>query len=559
MKPTTMMLACGLLLSGWSKAATGREGVLGVGRAQLGAPLEWLELPDRPGVFHLLQRTRDGLLVLTPNEGFFPKLGLLAGGQGVVPDVGQLNGGQSFGHVEGWDTGDSIEWGLWLPKGGELSLRVRMSSPDGRFGIRLDGRAEGLAGGAPVIPVEAGRHILRVECLETPAKDTRLLWVEASGSAIKDAAVLRKRWRPAAAHTQFSSSLAGEGVRMWIMEMDAVPGELDFYAPLTTPFGYYGPTWLADGRVNTGMNFSLWSYGRNEKEPPVNELSHLLAIGNRTAEFSGFGHEGTGVKIRGWEPLTGRQGQRQAFALRVEPGPEFNTYHSYFYATDERRWRLFGVGRQKPKRRPLTHLTLGSFVEVPGPPPRQRTGSTPRRMRYRGWVSRDGAEWLAIDTMKSGDIDKETGLTYTDRGLDGDGWFFMETGGWFFRKASAKDIARIGSAGEAPDYLRPEAVKTLLELPAGIDVIAVKRGGKSMVIDYRVRGAGRASEAFAYFGENEGLTLAERWTGKMALPAPKEGVNRATIRLDSDRPQRLRLFLRNDEGQFWSFETAVAK
>ena len=73
------------------------------------------------------------------------------------------------------------------------------------------------------------------------------------------------------------------------MEMDAVPGDLGFYAPITTPFGYYGPTWQADGTVNAGFNFSLWSYGRGQEEPPVEQLSHLLAIGNRDATFGGFG------------------------------------------------------------------------------------------------------------------------------------------------------------------------------------------------------------------------------------------------------------------------------
>jgi hypothetical protein len=69
------------------------------------------------------------------------------------------------------------------------------------------------------------------------------------------------------------------------------PGDLGFYAPITTPFGYYGPTWLADGTVNAGFNFSLWSYGRGQEEPPIEQLSHLLAIGNRDATFGGFGHE----------------------------------------------------------------------------------------------------------------------------------------------------------------------------------------------------------------------------------------------------------------------------
>lgn len=243
----------------------------------------------------------------------------------------------------------------------------------------------------------------------------------------------------------------------------------------------------------------------------MGELSHLLAIGNREAKFSGFGHEGTGVKIRGWEPLQGRQRQRQAFALRAEPGKQFNTFYSYFDATDEKRWRLFGVGRQKPKRRPLDHLWVGSFVEVPGPPQRQRTGSGVRRMRYRGWVSKEGKTWHPLTTMSVGDVDKETGLTYTDRGLDDHGWFFMETGGWTYRKAPKKDVTSDGRDEEIPAYLHPKALKPLLELPSAIKVNKARRTGSSLTLEYEVRGLGGNPKLRAFLGNSEGLTLAEKW------------------------------------------------
>lgn len=526
--------------------------------AQLGVPLEWMEIPTAPGTFHQIQKTRDNQLLLTPNECFFPRLGLTAAGEGSIPDQGTLNGGKSFAHVTDWSKGDVVEWGIWLPRPTRLALRPRMSATDGiRFS--LDGRELGRGEQEELIAeiTEPGKHIIRATCIGEPVDGTQLQWVEIAGTEMSGAAVLRKRWRPAAAHTRFSTPAAAEGVRMWIMEMDAVPGNLDFYAPITTPFGYYGPSWNADGRVKSGMNFSLWSYGRGKKEPPIGELSHLLAIGNRDAKFSGFGHEGTGVKIRGWEPLKGRQGQRQAFALRAEPGKQFNTYYSYFYATDEKRWRLFGVGRQKPKRRPLEHLWVGSFVEVPGPPPRQRTGSGIRRMRYRGWVSKEGKTWHPLTTMGVGDVDKKTGLTYTDRGLDDDGWFYMQTGGWIYRQAPKEDIASDGHSNAVPSYLQPDALKPLLELPTAIKVTEARRTGSSIVLEYEVRGLGKKPKLRVYFGKTEGLTLAEKWKQQQDLPTPKEGGNRTEFTTGTTRPTYLRLLLQNDQGQFWTFETTV--
>ncbi len=539
--------------------------------AQLGKKPEYLEIPGQPGTFHLIQRSRDGYLALTPNECFFPNLGLTAAGEGAVADIDQLNGGKSFDHVTGWDPGEVVEWGIWLAKPGALTIRVRMSSSSdaGRFELSLDDQKSSFAlfktrdGSAEIfhetaIPIrETGRHILRITNIDKPADDTKLHWVELSGPAIDHGAVLRKRWRPAAAHTRFTTSKSVSGVRMWIMEMDAVPGNLGFYAPITTPFGYYGPSWNADGTVKSGMNFSLWSYGRGQKEPPIGQLSHLLAIGNRDAKFSGFGHEGTGVKIREWEPLKGRQGQRQAFALRAEPGKDFNTYYSYFYATDETRWRLFGVGRQKPKRRPLTDLWVGSFVEVPGPPQRQRTGSGIRRMRYRGWVSADGDKWHRLDNMSLADVNKETGLTYTDRGLDDDGWFYMQTGGWIFRKAPTEAVSISGDLSKVPDYLKPKAIQPILTLPSSIRISEAQRTGNTINLEYEIIGIGDKPKVTAYHGDNEGLTLAEKWDSQTPLPTPREGRNSATFPAKGNT--HVRLLLQHDEGQFWTAETTEVR
>ena len=367
--------------------------------------------------------------------------------------------------------------------------------------------------------------------------------------------MLRKRWRPAAAHTKFTSSSDPKSVRMWVMEMDAVPGELEFYAPLTSPFGYYGPTWKADGRVNTSFNFSLWSFGRGQPEPPVNELSHLIAIGNRDATFGHFDHEGTGVKIRDWEPLEGRQGQSQPLALRVEPGETHDTYFSYFYAADEKRWRLFGVGKKNHKGKSAESLWVGSFVEVPGPPPRQRTGPYERRMRYRGWVMDEKGKWFALDRMAVGNVDKETGLTHTDRGLAADGWFYMETGGWTFRKSKVGEV-RAKADHPRPEYLDASAVEFLNSVPCSIEVTKVERAGDRARVSFDISQLVKNAEAIACWGGSDGLTMVDRWVGKSSVPQLVEGSNQVVLEgVPEEGPLLVRMFLRNDEGQFWSMQS----
>lgn len=571
MNRTLALLFCLTLNS--SLTASDTRPAAGVG--QLGASVSWIGVPGSAELFYMAQRTRDGRLILTPNEAFFPQTGLVANGSGTVKDIDNLNGGKSFATIEKWDAGDVAEWGLFLEARGELTVRVWMSAagPQGRFVVQLGNTQKPIAtqkpvatqdsNGKPVLVAAAtvdidrpGQHILKLIC-EKPAGASALHWIEVSGAAANDGAVLRKRWRPAAAHTKFSSSAAPDDVRLWVMEMDAVPGDLGFYSPITTPFGYYGPTWRADGTVNSGFNFSLWSFGRGKPEPPVEQLSHLLAIGNRQASFGGFDHEGTGVKIRNWEPLAGRQGQRQVIALRVKPGEPYDTYFSYFYAADKRRWQLFGVGNKYSRGKPLQSLWVGSFVEVPGPPHVQRTGPYPRVMRYRGWVMDASGEWHPLDQMTNGNVNRMTGLTHTDRGLTDDDWFYLQTGGWTFRKATQQSHVRSRPRQRLrPDYLRAEDVAFLKTVPSEITASAIKRERNRLRGTFRIRNVGQAAEAIVFHGTGEGLTFADRWPRQQTIRSPREGDNTFSIDdIADDKPSCVRLLLKNHEGQFWSPRT----
>ena len=192
-------------------------------------------------------------------------------------------------------------------------------------------------------------------------------------------------------------------------------------------------------------------------------------------------------------------------------------------------------------------------------PQRQRTGSTVRRMRYRGWVSKDGARWHPLDHMSIGDVDKTTGLTYTDRGVNDDGWFFMQTGGWTFRKAPKQDIAKRANDDSRPEYLQPKTVQALTKIPSSIELAALRHSDGQAQLNYRVRNVGDNAKVFAYFGKDEALTFAKRWAHNIELPSPTEGDNQATIRFDSKLPMQLRLLLQNDHGQFWSFDTATVQ
>ncbi len=541
---------------------------------QLGAAIEWIPVPNSIDQFYMIQRTSDAKLILTPNESFFPKPGLRLAGTGDIPDVAlKLNGGKSFKTISRWDKADQVEWGLWFEKTGNVEIQVWMAQTTSQdqytvsmgeqektFTTRTVGNEPQVVATLSFNIKKAGRYSLLVECNHLQkGRKTELHGIKISGTAVIKAAVLRKRWRPAAAHARFTSSHQPSNVRLWIMEMDARPGQLSFYCPITTPFGYYGPTWKADGTVSPGMNFSLWSFGAKQAEPPIEKLSHLIAIGNPQAKFSGFSHEGTGVKIRGWDPLKGRQGQKQAFALRVEPGEVYNTYISYFYDHQQKHWHLFGVGKKfNRNKRPFKSLTLGSFVEVPGPPHVQRTGPYPRRMRYRGWLVDEKGTLHPLDQMSYGDVDKKTRLTYTNRGVTADGRFYLETGGWTFRKAASQKNVLLNSTRKNPkvEFLDPDDLKFLQSLPCEIIGKNIKQTATGLEVSFHIRNLSKNPEVKIFWGNKEGLTFAERWENSVVVNQLHEGNNQFLIKnATTIKPIYVRLLLKNQQGQFWSMET----
>ena len=518
------------------------QGLIKAGNGQLGSEVTWIPVPLDQGAFFKAQKSEDGKLLLTANEAFFPERGLVATGVGAVPDVEKLNGGKTFQFIKGWKEGDTAEWGLFFEKPGSVRIKVLMttSTNNGQYTLKLGENtvtASTRASNAKPVSTSTyeltitnpGQHILQFSCQRAGGDDT-FHWIEISGSSVKDGAVLRQRWRPAAAHTKFTSSGVSDGIRIWVMEMDALPGSLGFYSPITTPFGYYGPTWNADGTVGSGFYFSLWSYGRGQSPPPLEQHSHLLAIGNRQASFGSFGHEGTGVKVRDWEPLAGRQGQSQVIALRVEPGNPYDTYFSYFYATDQQRWRLFAVGNKYNGGKPLRSLWVGSFVEVPGPPHIQRTGPYERTMRYRGWVLDKEDRWQRLDQMANGNIDRNTGLTHTDRGLAED-WFYLRTGGWKYRKGKKSQYISLPTSKLRDDvsFLGPQDTAFLKTTPSQITASVTQRSKKQIEFTIQVRNAEEDPEVHAFWGTKDALTFADQWQNQRKITALEPTATSFTI------------------------------
>ncbi len=346
----------------------------------------------------LTETAADGKLTLLPGHSFFSG----ANGaklSGESPGSDELNGSRQWTRIEGLKSKEQrVVFPLWLRADGDLKGKINGS---GRFAVSLGELTTTGSASFEFKNVKTGR----VDLVLAPDGPASIESIELSGSAIAGAQLLRARWRPAAIHSGFTSSELGSAKsRLWIMEVRPIYGEKDFYSPITTPFGYFGSTFNAD-HTSGGINFSMWSFQRGAAEPPVAQLSHLLAIGHPQATFGHFDHEGTGVKLRDWNPYEGQKIASTVLALRVEPGQPYDTYTGWFLDQQTRQWRLYASGRKWSEKRSITSLLPGCFVEVPGPPHIERTGHIPRAADFRGWCRDDNGKWHPLDVMNGSKAD----------------------------------------------------------------------------------------------------------------------------------------------------------
>ncbi|MGC4017137.1 MAG: DUF3472 domain-containing protein [Luteolibacter sp.] len=513
------------------------------------SPIETVVIGQEAGVEQVVsgQRSVDDRLILLPDSCFFAGAGgLKLTGDAPNPPVGaELNGGKSFTRIEGLSTPDrKVVWPLRLQQTGDAKVTVWCphSGATAKLELRLGGQTQTLtltpsdgtapqASTATFTQLPPGNHEL---ILSTAAEgpETPLLKASIEGTAIHDALLLRARWRPAAVHGKFGSSQLDDShqqARLWVMEVRPLKGDKGFYGPVTTPFGYFGSTYEADG-TSGGINFSMWSYGANAKEPPVEQLSHLLAAGDPRATFGRFDGEGHGVKPRGWNPYEGLQITSTVTALRVDPGTPYDTYTGWFLDQKTRTWHLYASGRKwtgTGRTNRAENLLPGCFVEVPGPPAIQRTGQTLRAADFRGWCQDTEGKWHPIDTLHGARKDAAREATNSLWAVTPDGWFRLGMGGMIHYRYRSEVNLRSPSSQALPDYMAPEKLATLSRPPDVIAITKATRDGGQVKVEVNLKGAG--SRLKALYGPEDDLSFTERWKATRDLGEFKPGTHTLTL------------------------------
>ena len=536
------------------------------------------------------QPARNGKLILTASNGFFTPGVCRASGESSLLKDG--DGGliaPNYAVLSDWKKTDgTIRWHLWLARPGQIRFNVHLNVAAKAAGSELKVSLGGVTRKVQTIvssPEEPqpwnlvfdvdqpGEHTVEMTALKIADSRTgvgELHRADVYGSAVDDSQLLRARWRPAAVHGGYASSQIDES-RMWVMATRSTSNSTS-YSPITTPFGYYGTSFDANGRSTGGFNFSMWATGRGGKVPPLKRMPHLLAAGSPDADFSGFGHEGSGVKLRGWTPMPDMP-EVCVQALRVNNDGNYHTYSGYFWDHPTKQWKLYAVGRKWSGDKPIKHLQPGSFCEVPGPPNVQRTGDVPREVRRRGWFRDEAAgRWLAMDRF----LCRGDGTMNKSWFVSREGEFVMGTGGMRHYAFKSPPVAK--TTMPLPEYLSPEATRQLERLPAEFDTVETVRVTDTTVgLNVVMKRAGRNARADVYYGEKDCLTFGKRelhatergssvsrstqandrsWQKQASIASLKDGSNRITITgLKPGSASYCRILVTNDEGKLWTFET----
>lgn len=543
-----------------------------------------------PAVYYQGQAAENSTLVLDANNGFFDKGSFKAIGKKPVDDPAEK--ALISSHFEGLKTQQSpssgaARWYFWGAKAGAVKAKVQFDLgdilvSDEKWELRIGDEVQIIQ-----LPKKTGKVSLDCEFnsqqgLQTlemrklssgAASSTVLLGLELKGAATEDAKLVRARWRPAAVHARYSSSTCAK-TKMWVFETrNDYPNSN--YSPVTTSFGYFGATFDKDQRASGGINFSMWAASNHaETVPELAKMPHLIATGNADAEFSGFGHEGSGVKVRNWEPFS-HHPKSVIQALRVETHDGMDTFFGYIYDEPTANWKLYASAMRPQKKKTVgdTTLQIGSFCEVPGPPQAERTGDQRRQVARRGWFYGEDKQWHGIDAIHLGVRGDDA--TSKSVGVSTDGWLTMATGG--VAMSRPVKTVKLKKKHALPQYLAPEKSKGLLQLPVeflGDSVEAVTSDSAKVIYD--LAGLGEDAVGVLYFGPVDCLSFVERklhgtekkgvskdflskdrtWREQLTVQPLQAGKNTFSLKnLESQSKYFYRLFVRHADGKSWAYRS----
>lgn len=536
---------------------------------------------------YLGQKAEGNKLILTASNGFFSKGTCVAKGESNQPKVGDESLiVPNYQYLDWRRTEGTIRWHVHVAKAGGVNLRVHLEVAEGGTDVEISVAGETkrvrTVGSKSTIPQpwdlafqvkEPGECLVELKATNPGASGMvgRLHRIDVFGPAMEGAHLLRVRWRPSAVHGGYDTSKV-RNVRTLVFTTRST-ADISSYSPITTPFGYYGTTFGNDRRSGGGFNFSMW--GKKGAEEDLKLMPHLLGVGSPDGEFSGFGHEGSGVKPRGWLPMPDRP-ELVVQGLRVVPGKEYDSYFGYYFDHPTKSWKFYGAGNKWHGGKPKSHLKLGSFCEVPGPPQVERTGDVYREVRRRLWAFDDG-KWVPLEKYQASGKGSKGDLPVNKRWFTTkEGEFAMGCGGIRLYRHDKNWVKDGGGQDGLPDFLKSPTLKEIFKMPIEYGEIKVaKVTSTSAMISVEVERGDDLATGEIYYGPVDALTFSPRklhgternselsktvnskvWEKMIEIPSPQPGVNQMKIQdLEPGTTYYFRVLMSNREGRIWNDET----
>ncbi len=525
-------------------------------------------------------------IILTASNGFFSKRTCQAKGESKLPKVGDEELiTPNFEYLD-WKLAEgSLRWHILVKSPGLIRFNAYLETATGHSTIEVS-----FAGQTKTVSTsrskpdsiqpwdmafdvkQPGEYMLSLSASKVGGSGGigRLHRIDAFGPGIENAHLLRVRWRPAAVHGGYDTAKAS-GAKLLVFTTRSTTG-ISSYSPITTPFGYYGTSFDDDRRSNGAFNFSMW--GKKSASTDLKIMPHLLGVGSAEGEFSGFGHEGSGVKPRGWDPMPDRP-ELVVQALRLVPGEHYNSYYGYYFDHPTNTWKFYGAGNKWHDGKPNEHLKLGSFCEVPGPPQSERSGDIYREVRRRAWSFDDG-KWLALEQYNASGTGSKGGQPVNKSWFTTNaGEYAMGCGG--IRLYTHKDsLIKPGGTDELPYFLTNPSLQNIFTMPIEYGRIqASEVAANRATIEIDIPSGNELKNGAVYFGTADALTFAPRelhgteknselsksinamsWQKVVEVPSAQLGVNQATLTdLEAGTTYYYRVLMNNSTSRIWNNET----
>ena len=525
-------------------------------------------------------------IVLDPNTSFFSPRGTLElfGETSVIDDY---NRNKHYQRIGNWKVAtDTIVWGIKDMQIGTVTIELFSSisalENNSEISIFLNNEHQDLIvsstsnlqdfqsqGSVSFMVNQAGTHEIKIK-IKTQNTTNDFGEIEKlvlTGTAINGASAWQRRWRPAAIHGSFMSD-NNINTEITVYEVTVASPEFDSYQVMTTEFGYIGSPNQRNSQGLKELNFSLWSYGANDPVPPHNELSHLIAVGGAGNKFGRYGHEGTGVKPKGFDPFFNNSPlYTYTIAVRKLPGIIYNTFYCYYFDTVNSEWKLYGSGKKMNKSGGLNYLsTTGGFLEVVGPPNVARTGHITRTIEYQGWRMQNDGSWNTIDKLNPV-YNSATSLSYKEWTQNNTGDKFLFKSGGFLESGINPGTIQLNNPPALPFYLQGNYINQLYNMPANFNTLTPSSIlSDEAVLNFNIQNLGSNPEINIFYGTAYGLTegiqenfvIDTVWQEEQIVPLSSIDNGVLSVSLTNLKPDTeyfYRLRVKNDEGITWSFDT----